>query len=159
MTLAVGIVIFPVPVVLQDHTALLNRRKRRRKSSSALAAATWNSAWLPHSPSLTQGRHPCPQVSPAQSPWLAPHFIQGLSSSPCLLLLLFHPWPLFQCSGGKLGTEIALNHCGDAERASSASLPGTARLKSSPTLYQTKSMGTGVSAGPGFKGHQEFLTK
>jgi len=101
--------------------------------SCSVSCHVWDAARLPCSPSLPRGRHPCPQASPAQSPWLALHFVQGLSSSHCLLLLLFHFRPLsavqWTPANGKPGTEgrascpgSASNHCGDAECASSASL-------------------------------------
>lgn len=106
LTLAVGIVIF-FPRACGPPGSHSSSQQKAKESCCALAAASWDAAWLPHSLSLTQGRHPCPHVSPAQSPGLALHFTQGLSFSPCLLLLLFHSWPLSQGSGGKLGTEVA----------------------------------------------------
>lgn len=92
----------------------------------------------PTLPSLIQGRHAFPQVSPAQWPWLAPPFIPGLSSSPCPFLLPSHSWPLFQGSRGNAGhrdcSDSASNQCGDAECARSAS----AWHKSSSTLQQRR---------------------
>lgn len=63
-------------------------QQEAEEGCSAPWAAMWDAAWLPHdTPS-----HPRPQASPAQSPQLALPFVQGLSSSHCLL---FHSCPLF----------------------------------------------------------------
>lgn len=88
--------------------------RKAEERHSALSAAMWDAAWHPCSPSPCQGRHPCPQASPA----LACSTFHSRALLLSVYFWFFIPGLFFKAQGtpadGKLGTEGRMGCSGSA---------------------------------------------
>lgn len=99
---------------------LLSRRQRRAVLPWQLP---WDAAWLPH-----------PPPNPGKTP-MSP----GVTCTVALACSSFHSRALLMGKAGHRGCSgSASNHCGDAECARSASLPGTDTLKSKQSAWERR---------------------
>lgn len=94
----------PMPVVLEDHTALLNRRQSRAVLHWQLP---WDAAWPPHCPPSSREDTHFPRCHLHSGLGLLPLSFQGsppLHVHSCFLLI---PGLFSKAQGGMLGIEIA----------------------------------------------------